>query len=258
MRLYMKYFKIHLASQMAYKLSFALTALGQFLNSFTAFLGVWFMFQRFHQVDGFSFQEGLLCFAVVLLAFSLAECFGRGFDMFPQMIANGEFDRVLVRPRSPIFQVLASKMEFTRIGRILQTCLIFAYALPTSQIAWSGMKVLTLVLMVLCGAVLFFFLFLIYAGITFFTLEGLEVMNIFTDGAREFGRYPFSVYGKQVLRFLTYLIPLAWFQYYPFLYLIGKVSDPIWAFSPLLCLLFGLPAYGFWRWGLYHYKSTGS
>lgn len=103
MRLYMKYFKIHLASQMAYKLSFALTALGQFLNSFTAFLGVWFMFQRFHQVDGFSFQEVLLCFAVVLLAFSLAECFGRGFDMFPQMIANGEFDRVLVRPRSPIF-----------------------------------------------------------------------------------------------------------------------------------------------------------
>ena len=258
MSLYWKYFSIHLKSQMQYKVSFFLTALGQFLGSFTAFLGILFMFSRFHQVDGFSFEEVLLCFATILFSFSLAECFARGFDLFPQMIANGEFDRALVRPRPLVFQVLAAKMEFTRIGRLLQALLLFCYVLPTSGIDWQPIKVLTLTLMILCGAVLFFFLFLIYAAISFFTLQGLEFMNIFTDGAREFGRYPFSIYGKQVLRILTYVIPMAWFQYYPFLFIIGRLEQPLWAFSPLLCLPFGIPALLFWRFGLSKYVSTGS
>lgn len=83
-------------------------------------------------------------------------------------------------------------------------------------------------------------------------------MNIFTDGAREFGRYPFSIYGKHVLRILTYVIPMAWFQYYPFLFIIGRLEQPLWAFAPLLCLPFGIPALLFWRFGLSKYVSTGS
>ena len=70
-------------------------------------------------------------------------------------------------------------------------------------------------------------------------------MNIFTDGAREFGRYPFSIYGKHVLRLLTYVVPMAWFQYYPFLYVIGRVTNPWWILSPLVCLLFAFPPSSF-------------
>jgi len=92
------------------------------------------MMSRFSNVDGFTLQEVLLCFATVLMAFSLAECFARGFDQFPQMISNGEFDRALVRPRGVIFQVLAVKVEFTRLGRLTQAGLVFCYAIPTSGV----------------------------------------------------------------------------------------------------------------------------
>lgn len=136
MRLYLKYFSIHLRSAMQYKTSFFLTVLGQFLVSFSMFLGIYFMFSRFHTVEGFSYQEVLLCFAIVLMAFSLAECFARGFDAFPSMLGNGQFDRILVRPRGAVFQVLASKMELTRLGRLLQAVLVFAYVIPASGIVW--------------------------------------------------------------------------------------------------------------------------
>lgn len=258
MKLYLKFFSMHLKSQMQYKVSFFMTAMGQFLVSFSTLLGIWFMFDRFHTVEGFSFQEVLLCFAVVLLAYSLAECFGRGFDVFPRMISNGEFDRVLVRPRHEVFQVLASQMEFTRIGRLLQAVLVFCYALPACGVIWTWDKIFTLSLMIACGSIIFFCLFLIYAGISFFTIEGLEFMNVLTDGGREFGRYPFSVYGKDVLRFLTYVIPLALFQYYPLLYLLGRETRVSYMLAPLLGLLFAVPAYAFWRFGLRRYKSTGS
>lgn len=258
MKLYGKFFLMHLKSQMQYKTSFFLTVLGQFLTSFTVLLGVWFMFIRFHQVQSFTFEEVLLCFATVLMAFSLAEMFGRGFDRFPLMIGNGEFDRALVRPRSPVFQVLAGKMDFSRMGRLIQSVLVFVYALPESGVIWTGDKIFTLFLMVACGSIIFFCLFLIYAAFTFFTIEGLEFMNIFTDGGREFGRYPFSIYGKGVLAFLTFGIPLALFQYYPLLYLLGRETGILYMLCPLLSLLFILPAYGFWRFGLRRYKSTGS
>ena len=98
MRLYLKYFSMHLRAAMQYKASFFLTAAGQFIVSFSAFLAIYFLFQRFHAVEGFRFEQVLLCYAVVLTAFALSECFFRGFDTFAGIIGNGEFDRILVRP----------------------------------------------------------------------------------------------------------------------------------------------------------------
>ena len=151
--LYGKYFSIHLKSLMQYKTSFFLTALGQFLTSFSVYLSIYFMFDRFNQVEGFTYTEVLLCFAVVLMAFSLAECFFRGFDTFPSIISSGEFDRMMVRPRSVIFQVLASKIEFSRIGRLLQAIIVFAYAIPACGIIDFD-KIVTLLFMLISGITL--------------------------------------------------------------------------------------------------------
>lgn len=243
---------------MQYKTSFFLTVMGQFLTSFSALLGVYFMMDRFHAVRGFSFGEVLLCFATVLMAFSLAECFVRGFDQFASMIANGEFDRILVRPRSTIFQVLAAKIELSKVGRLVQATLVFCYALPASGVEWTAVRALVLLEMVLCGMSVFSGLFVLYAGLCFFTTDGLEFMNIFTDGGREFGMYPISIYGESVLRVLTFVVPLALFQYYPLLYLTGRETAAIYALCPLFSLLFWLPCALVWRLGLRHYRSTGS
>ncbi len=258
MKLYFRYLAIHVKSQMQYKTSFFLTLVGQFLTSFSAFLAVYFMMERFHSVEGFTFSEVLLCFATVLMAFSLAECFARGFDSFSGMIGNGEFDRIMVRPRNEIFQVLTSRLEFSRIGRLLQAIVVFCYAIPTSGVLWTAGKIFTLVLMVISGTAVFSGLFIISAAICFFTTEGLEVINIFTNGGLEFGQYPLSIYGEGILKFFTFVVPLALFQYYPFLYLIGQAPNPLYCFTPLFGFLFLLPCMLLWRVGIHHYKSTGS
>lgn len=257
LRLYGHYFKIQFRSAMQYKSSFVLTCIGQFLVSFNVFLGVFFMFQRFHSVNSYTYSEVMLCFGITLMEFSLAEAVARGFDTFPSMISSGVFDRIMVRPRNEIFQVLGQKMEFTRIGRMLQAVVMFSYGIAKSQVQWTVAKVFTVVFMLLGGMVLFCGIFLIYAAICFFTLEGLEVMNILTDGAREYGKYPVNIYGKKVLLLCTFFVPYALVQYYPLLYLLGR-GEWWYALLPIGGFLFLLPCYGFWRVGLFHYKSTGS
>ncbi len=83
-------------------------------------------------------------------------------------------------------------------------------------------------------------------------------MNIFTDGGREYGKYPMSIYGDAVLKFFTYVIPLACVQYYPFMYLIGRTKNPLYALTPLVSFIFLIPCIIFWKIGVKHYKSTGS
>ena len=258
MKLYINFIAMNLKSQMQYKVSFFLTTFGQFITAFTAFFGLYFIFSRVNAIDTFTNQQVFLCFAVIMMSFSIGEMIGGGLAVFPRMLGNGEFDRALLRPRNVILQIILPNMDFSRLGLLIQAVLVLCYAVPMSRILWTWDKILTLTLMILCGSALFFGLFLINAAVTFFTTEGMDFLNIFTYGGRQFGRYPFSVYGNGVLKFLTFVIPLALIQYYPLLYLLDRERSKLYMLLPAAALLFLIPCYGVFRFGLSRYKSTGS
>lgn len=258
MRLYGKYFAMHLKSLMQYKLSSFMMLIGHFLISFSVFLGIYFMYLRFTDVKGYTYQDSLICFSVVLLSFTLSEMFARGFDSFSSILGNGEFDRIMVRPRNIIGQVLGARMELVRVGKLVQALIIFAYVMITTEFEITVLKAITLLFMVIGGTALFSAMFILRAGICFFTTEGLEFMNVFTDGAREYGKYPYDIYGSKVLAICTFIVPYALFQYYPFLYISDRSDNPLYIFLPLLAALFLIPAGIVWKSGVRHYKSTGS
>lgn len=257
MGVYGKYIAICLKSQMQYRVSFFLTTIGQFIAAFSAFISIRFMFNRFHSVDGFTYEEVLVCYGVVLASFTIAELLGSGLQKMAGMLGNGEFDRVLVRPRRVLFQVMFGKIDFCRLGLLMQAVLVFAFAVSGGVVTWTWDKILTITLMLISGSAVFFSLFMINGACVIFTIEG-EFMNIFTYGGRQFGRYPFSIYGKGILRLLTYVIPMAWFQYYPLLYLLGRSKNRLLIAAPMVGVLFLIPSCLFFSLALRRYKSTGS
>ena len=257
-KLYFHYILINIKSVLQYKTSFILTVIGQFLVSFNVFLGIYFVFERFSGIKGFTYSEVLLCYSIILLAFSLAEMYARGFDSFSGMVRDCTFDRVLLRPRNEILQVLGSKFELTRIGRMIQGVVMFVYVITNSNINWTASKIITVIFMILGGTVLFTGIFLIGATFCFFTLEGLEFMNILTDGFKEHGKYPLNVYGKKMLFITTFFLPYALVQYYPLMYVLGRSDNVFYVFLPLVAILFLIPCCLFWKFGVKHYKSNGS
>ena len=257
MRLYLKFFAMHLKRRMAYRRSFVFSIIGQFLVSFTSFLAIVFLLDRFGNVKGYTLGECMLCTGVVTMTFSLAECFFRGFDCFPNLVKGGGFDRVLLRPMSPMFLVLCENIEFARLGKLIQGVIMLFIGVALSPVAWTFSKYLVLLLMIAGGTAVFAGLFIIYAGACFFTLEGLEFINILTYGAREYAAYPLDVYGKNLLRFCTLIVPYALFQYYPLCFLLGRTSNPLFALAPLADFLFLIPCVLFWRFGVSRYTSAG-
>ncbi len=258
LRLYCHYLSIILRSKMQYKKSFFMISLGSFFASFTVFLSVFFMFRRFSHVKGYTFQEVLLCYSIVLMSFSLAEICARGLESFPGMVRRGEFDRVMLRPRSLLLQILGTQLDIERFTRVLQAVVILVYAVTASGIRWTPLKIATVVFMLAGGCTLFSGIFLIQAALSFFFLDGLEFTNIFTFGLNEHGKYPVDIYGKGVLWVLTFIIPFALVQYYPLLYVLGRREEIRYAFLPFAAALFLSPCYLLWRCGVRHYKSSGS
>lgn len=258
MALYSHYISISLRSAMQYKMSFFLTAAGRFLVSFNGILGVYFIFSRFHRVKNYTFGEVLLCFSMIQMEFALAECIASGLVKFPRMVRQGEFDRILLRPCSPILQLLGSWFEISRIGLILQAVVMFVYGIVISSVDWTIGRGVTVVLMLLGGTLLFGSIFMLEAALSFFVMEGLEAANILTYGAKEHGKYPIDIYGRRMMKICTYVIPYTLIQYYPLQYLLGRTQHWYYGVCPVGVLFFFLVCYGVWRLGIRHYQSAGS
>ena len=54
------------------------------------------------------------------------------------------------------------------------------------------------------------------------------------------------------------MIPFALVQYYPLMYLIGRHNDARAMLLPVIACVFIIPCYLFWKFGVRHYRSTGS
>lgn len=258
MRIYWNLLLLQLKTQMQYRTSFFLALFGQFLASFSMVFGLYFVLAKVDAMDEFTYGQVLICFAVIMMSFSIGEFFGGGFAVLSSLIGSGELDRVLIRPRNLLLQIMFPHIDFTRLGLFIQSLVVMIYAIPRSDIVWTWERKITLCLMVICGGIIFFGLFLIQACFSFFTIQSVEFMNLFTYGARTFGRYPYSVYGTVILKILTFVVPLALFQYYPLLYLTGREESWLYMFLPVVALVFLVPCYGLFRFGLNHYQSTGS
>lgn len=257
-KLYVHYLSITLRSTMQYKASFFLMVTGRFILSFNGILGVYFMLSRFGHVKGYSLGEVLLCFSIIQMDFALAECIGSGFAVFSSIVRQGEFDRILLRPHSAILQLLGSRFRIDRIGLILQAVVMFAYGIAVAPINWTFGRIMTVVFMLIGGTLLFIGFFLLRAALTFFTMEGLEAVNILTYGAKEHGKYPIDIYGKKMLKFCTYVLPYTLIQYYPLQYLLGRTERWYYGIYPFGVAGFLAVCYGAWRLGMRHYQSAGS
>lgn len=258
MRLYVKFVAAILKSTMQYKLSFVLTLIGRFMIDFGSFLGIYFIFSGFQQINGYTYGEILLCFSVMQLSFALANCVVGGFAAMSGTIRQGVFDRILLRPCSPILQVLGTRFNLDRIGEVATAVVVLILGIKNSSLVWTAGKAGTFLLMVAGGMILFSGLFMIGAAVCFFSVEESGCMNVLTYGGRDHGKYPIDIYGKGMMRFCTYVVPYTLIQYYPLQYLLGKSDHWYYAFYPFGTVIFWLLCYGFWRFGMRHYASCGS
>ena len=252
-RLYGRYVSVAVRCVMAYRGSFFLGLLSRFLVAFRGIIALGFLFSGFAHIKGYTYADVLLCYAVVEMSFAIAECISSGFASFAAQIRKGGFDTVLVRPRSPVLQVLGAGFELERAGAMISAFLALGIGLYVHPVAITPVRLATLLMMIAGGTGVFVALFMLGAAICFFAIEESNALNLFTYGGRDHGKYPIDVYGKQLFRFCTFVVPYTLVQYYPLQLLIGRSGCWYYALYPLGTVVFLAASYAFWRFGVRHY-----
>jgi ABC-2 type transport system permease protein len=257
-RLYARYTGISIRAQMQYKVSFWLLSLGQLLATGTEFLGIWMLFARFGSLRGWSLPEVALLYGLVNVSFALADAVGRGFDVFSNMVKSGDFDRLLLRPRSLALQVGSQELRLMVLGRLSQGIAVLVWAMHALPVAWSAAKIAFILATLAGGGALFFALLVLQATLSFWTIESLELMNILTYGSTEAGQYPLTIYRQGFRFFFTFVVPLACVNIVPARAVFAPELTPIAWLAPLAGFAFLVLALQVWRIGVRHYVSTGS
>ena len=263
--LYRRLISIHLRAQMHDRSAFFLEAFGTALTSGVSFLTVALVVQRFAGIGGWSIGEIALLYGMVETAFGVMDMIFSGFD--PQNFGNqvrlGMLDQMLLRPVNISLQVFSSYFILRRLGRIFQGGLVFFLALALLEVAWTPAKLLVLGLAGIGQICFFGGLFITGATITFWTLESIEAINIFTYGGAEMMSYPMHIYPDWLRRFFTYILPAIFLNFYPALNILDR-PDPInmpplapWLSLPAAVIVLGL-SLAFWNFGLKHYQSSGT
>lgn len=258
--MYKNYLKMHIKTSMQYRSNMLMLSISSCLISVGELISVYLMFQSFKSVGYWGFYETALMFGIVTTVYALSECFARGFDEFAKIIKHGELDRILVRPHGIISQIFGTKIELSKLMRASLGLIVAIIALIKLGIEWTFSKVMVLIMTFGCGWLVIWGAMLIGAGISVFSVENLEFINIFTSGAKEIAFYPVNIYNKWLSRFFTFVMPVACFNYLPISYLMGYGELPriIYALSPLMGIVFVIPCLLFFKWSLKKYQSTGT
>jgi ABC-2 type transport system permease protein len=263
LRLYFRFVATSLRAQMLYPQAFLLGLAGSFASTIIGFIGIWALFARFHQIRGWNLADVAVFYALVNIAFSIADVGTRGFDVFgSQFVRTGNFDRVLLRPRTAALQVLGYQVRIAMFGRLLQGLIILGIALALSKAAW-GVPQLLLILWTISGGVcLFAGLLILQATMCFWTVESLEIANTLTYGGVEAAQYPLNIYARWFRRFLTFIVPIGCVSYFPIAALLGRADStgvPVWIaeLTPAAGFAFLALALVAWGRGIGRYTSAG-
>ena len=261
--LYAQYVSISLRGQMQYRVSFVMGTLGQLFGTGVEFVGILALFDRFGSLSQWSLVEVAFFFGLINLAFAFTDTVSRGFDHVGDLVRTGDFDRMLLRPRSTVLQLIGQEFMLKRLGRFLLGGGVLLWAILSLEIDWTAAKLVLTVATVLFGACFFLGLFVNLGTLSFWTTETLELMNVLTYGGVEASKFPLSIYRSWFRRFFTMVIPMGCVTYFPVLAILGR-PDPLGsslAFqytAPIFGLLYFILSLYIWRFGLRHYRSTGS
>jgi ABC-2 type transport system permease protein len=262
--LYLHLIGMQIRAQLQYKVDVTVNIVTYFLVSLAEFTQILLVFGAFATLGGWRAGEVALLYAVTSIAFGLAELFGAGIDLFPDIIRKGEFDRVLLRPAGALLQVATSDFKLRRFGRITQGFVTLGIALALlGNFDWTLGKLLALLLGIVSGAAIFVAVLLLGATSCFWTVETTELTNIATYGGREMLSWPLTIYHQTLQRIFVFVLPIAFGTFIPACYLLDRplpfgLPAALAFAAPLVALAFALVACLAWRFGVRHYQSTGN
>lgn len=227
--------------------------LGKFIRFF---FFIWFLLvlqDRIQKVAGYTLNQ-LITFFLIFNLFDIAgQIFFRGIYWFRNVVVSGDFDFNLIKPISPLFQVLSLRTDFLDIPLFV----IVVGFLVKQMLAYPTVNFMAFTLVSISGMVLITTFHIIVASIGIITTEVDHTMWMYRDLSL-MARVPVDIYTDAIRALLTFVIPIALIFTFPAKALMALLSPGWIIFSLLFSAIVFWLSLRLWKYALTQYSSASS
>lgn len=250
-----QYFKILMQS----KVNFFIGVICFILSQASGILFLTMVFNQIPNLNGWSFYEILFIYGFAQLPRGLDHLYSDYIWIFAShIVRKGEFDRYLLRPLNPLFQVFAERFQLDAFGELIIGIAIVCYSFVNLDIKVTLLSVVAFLIVIVAGAIIYTSIKLLCASFAFWVKNSFGILNIvymFSD----FTKYPTSIYGKGIQLVLNVIIPFAFTAFIPASYFLnrGTLSYCV-GLTCVVAIIFGIISYSVWKLGMRVYESAGN
>ncbi len=225
--------------------------------------GIALLYANAPRIAGFTVAEVVFLYGTATTSFGLADLALGTTERLGRHIREGSLDAMLVRPVSPLVQIATEDFSPRRLGKLVPALGALALSLPALEVSWTPGRVAMVPAMIVTGAVLFGGLWVLTAAVQFVLIDVHAATKSVTYGGAFLTQYPMTVFARDFVRGVTFVIPLAFVNWQPTLYVLDR-PDPLGLpaalrfAAPVAAAAVCAAAALAWRTGLRHYRSTGS
>lgn len=256
--------KMSILTRMQYRIDSIVATLAVFVRESTNIIVIYLALLKFDKINGWNVNEMLFLFSILFLTYAFVVSLFADLRDFSCMIREGRFDRLLVRPRGLLFQLILNNADLmASAGHGTLGILLFLISANRVGITWDFSTILYYIGAIIGGVLIQGGMFILFSALSFYFVETNSIREIFYWNMRKFAGYPISIYNKLIQGLMIYVVPFAFVNYFPAQYLLRKedmanYNEMYMYIAPVVGVVIYLVAYGFWRISVKRYKSTGN
>jgi ABC-2 type transport system permease protein len=257
--LYFRFISQHLKAILEYQADFVIAMAAAMLTQLLGFIFLWVVYGRIPDIQGWLFWEVAFIYAMIFFTEGFASLFFEGIWRISGLVNMGDLDRFLVRPVSPILQVLGSAVGMNGVGNLLIGGVIIFQSLQHIELDWTVGKTAFAVLLLVSAVVIRTSIYLAACSSVFWTHSPGNAFGNMMHTLSDFAKFPITIYSLGVQALIAIIVPYAFISFFPAAYIFGK-SDwgPLGLLSPLVALYCAALAVWIFYRGLRKYESTGN
>ena len=258
-KLYKKFLQQYIKTLMEYRADFILGLIGFLFVQSIGVIFIGLIFNNIPSLKGWSFYEILFIYGFAQIPRGIDHVFTDQLWIFSwQTIVEGKFDKYLVRPLNPLFQVIVEKFQPDGFGEIIIGSILLMFSWIKLGVEVTAIKIISLVIVIIFASFIYAAIKLAVASIAFWVKFAQSYLFMVYQ-LSTFVKYPITIYPAWIRGILTFIIPFAFTGYFPSAYLLGKES---FVSGVLMTCIIGivslLVAYRIWLIGISRYESSGS
>ncbi|MDE6313458.1 MAG: ABC transporter permease [Lachnospiraceae bacterium] len=256
--------KMSCLSRLQYRADTILATFAVFFREATGIIVIYLTLLKFDSIHGWNVYEMLFLFSLLFLTYSIIVILYADLRDFSCMIREGRFDLLLLRPRGLLVQLISNNADvIAALGHGTLGILLFVLSAGKVGITWNFSTIIYYLGAVISGVLIQGGIFIIFSAFSFYFVETGSLREIFYWNMRKFAGYPISIFNKWIQSLMIYVVPFAFVNYFPAQFLLRKPDMAEYPtlyiyIAPFVGFFVYLIAYGFWRFSVKRYESTGN